>query len=141
MTVNMCQKYEAAFTLLGKRWTGLIIRAILVGQHRFSEIAQLIPLLNDRMVTPKGGVIRPLRRLRIRGGQGQGNDSMLRKRQGFAGGRYVQQRCGALFGDMAASASAVNRNPPEDGAHRLSPASPSKSGKRRLYISVQKARG
>ena len=39
MNVKMCPKFEAAFTLLGKRWTGLIIRAILFGQHRFSDIA------------------------------------------------------------------------------------------------------
>ena len=51
--VKMCPKFEAAFTLLGKRWTGLIIRAILVGQHHFSDIAQLIPLLSDRMLAER----------------------------------------------------------------------------------------
>ncbi len=53
INVKMCPKFEATFTLLGKRWTGLIIRAILFGQHHFSEIAQLIPLLNDRMLSKR----------------------------------------------------------------------------------------
>ncbi len=51
--VTMCPKFGAAFALLGKRWTGLILRAILLGQHRFSDIAQMIPLLNDRMLSER----------------------------------------------------------------------------------------
>ncbi len=31
----MCPKFENAFELLGKRWTGLIIRTLLNGQSDF----------------------------------------------------------------------------------------------------------
>ena len=49
----MCPKFEAAFALLGKRWTGLIIRAVQSGRRRFSDIAQMIPHLSDRMLVER----------------------------------------------------------------------------------------
>jgi DNA-binding HxlR family transcriptional regulator len=50
---HMCPKFEAAFELLGKRWTGLIIRTLLSGQKRFSEIAEAIPNMSARMLTER----------------------------------------------------------------------------------------
>ena len=50
---KLCPKFEAAFQLLGKRWTGLIIRAMLSGRHRFSEIQDMIPHISDRMLTER----------------------------------------------------------------------------------------
>ncbi|MDA8192621.1 MAG: helix-turn-helix domain-containing protein [Thermaerobacter sp.] len=50
---KLCPKFEAAFQLLGKRWTGLIIRAMLSGRHRFSEIQDMIPQISDRMLTER----------------------------------------------------------------------------------------
>ena len=50
---HMCPKFEAAFELLGKRWTGLIIRTLLSGQKRFSEIADAIPNMSARMLTER----------------------------------------------------------------------------------------
>ena len=35
---HLCPKFEDAFELLGKRWTGLIIRTLLNNQKRFSDI-------------------------------------------------------------------------------------------------------
>ena len=49
----MCPKFEAAFELLGKRWTGLIIRTLLNGQKRFSDISQAIPNMSARMLTER----------------------------------------------------------------------------------------
>lgn len=49
----MCPKFEAAFGLLGKRWTGLIIRAVQSGRQRFSDIVQMIPHLSDRMLVER----------------------------------------------------------------------------------------
>ena len=40
---HMCPKFETAFELLGKKWTGLIIRTLLSGQKRFSDISEAIP--------------------------------------------------------------------------------------------------
>jgi DNA-binding HxlR family transcriptional regulator len=50
---HMCPKFEHAFELLGKRWTGLIIRTLLSGQKRFSDIAEAIPNMSARMLTER----------------------------------------------------------------------------------------
>jgi len=50
---HMCPKFENAFELLGKRWTGLIIRTLLNGQNRFSDIAEAIPNMSARMLTER----------------------------------------------------------------------------------------
>ncbi|MDF2588895.1 MAG: transcriptional regulator [Anaerocolumna sp.] len=50
---HMCPKFENAFELLGKRWTGLIIRTLLSGQKRFSDISEAIPNLSARMLTER----------------------------------------------------------------------------------------
>ncbi|MDI3328464.1 MAG: helix-turn-helix domain-containing protein [Alicyclobacillaceae bacterium] len=50
---TMCPRFEAAFALLGKRWTGLIIRALMSGPKRFSEIAGMIPNMSDRMLAER----------------------------------------------------------------------------------------
>lgn len=50
---HMCPKFENAFELLGKRWTGLIIRTLISGQKRFSDIAEAIPNMSARMLTER----------------------------------------------------------------------------------------
>lgn len=50
---HMCPKFEYAFELLGKRWTGLIIRTLLSGQKRFSDISEAIPNMSARMLTER----------------------------------------------------------------------------------------
>jgi len=50
---NMCPKFEYAFELLGKRWTGLIIRTLLSGLKRFSDISEAIPNMSARMLTER----------------------------------------------------------------------------------------
>jgi len=50
---KLCPKFESAFEILGKRWTGLIIRTLLFGQHRFSKIAEMIPQMSDRMLAER----------------------------------------------------------------------------------------
>lgn len=47
---HLCPKYECAFEILGKRWTGLIIRVLLEGPRRFSDISALIPNMSDKML-------------------------------------------------------------------------------------------
>lgn len=51
--LKMCPKFESAFEILGKRWTGLIIRAMLYGRHRFSDISDMIPQMSDRMLVER----------------------------------------------------------------------------------------
>lgn len=50
---HLCPKFEDAFELLGKRWTGLIIRTLLNDQKRFSEISFAIPNISARMLTER----------------------------------------------------------------------------------------
>jgi len=49
----LCPKFEAAFDILGKRWTGLIIRVLLTGPKRFKEISDMIPNMSDRMLAER----------------------------------------------------------------------------------------
>jgi Predicted transcriptional regulators len=51
--IHLCPRFEAAFELLGKRWTGLIIRSLLNGAKRFSDIQEIIPNLSARMLTER----------------------------------------------------------------------------------------
>ncbi|KOF55593.1 HxlR family transcriptional regulator [Clostridium sp. DMHC 10] len=51
--IHLCPHFEAAFEILGKRWTGLIIRSLLSGAKRFSDIQEIIPSLSARMLTER----------------------------------------------------------------------------------------
>lgn len=50
---NMCPKYEKLATFLGKRWTGLILRVLLEGECRFSEILENVSGLSSRLLTER----------------------------------------------------------------------------------------
>ncbi|MFB5663963.1 winged helix-turn-helix transcriptional regulator [Alteribacillus sp. HJP-4] len=50
---SMCPKYEAAAEMLGKKWTGLIIRVLLGGPKRFKDIKTQIPEISDRVLTER----------------------------------------------------------------------------------------
>ncbi|GMA50065.1 transcriptional regulator [Alicyclobacillus contaminans] len=51
--LHLCPKFESAFQLLGKRWTGLIIRCLMNGPMRFKDISGLIPNMSDRMLAER----------------------------------------------------------------------------------------
>src|SRR6201986_3507494 len=48
---NCCPLYHEAVELVGRRWTGAILRVLRDGPLRFSEIAQAIPELSDRLLS------------------------------------------------------------------------------------------
>lgn len=50
---RMCPKYEAAVALLGKKWTGLLLRVLLSGPKRFSDFRHQIPELSDRLLSER----------------------------------------------------------------------------------------
>lgn len=50
---KMCPKFESAAELLGKKWTGLIIRVLLGGPKRFKDIKEQIPDMSDKMLTDR----------------------------------------------------------------------------------------
>jgi len=50
---SLCPKFESAFEILGKRWTGLIIRVLMNGPARFKNISKIIPNLSDRLLSER----------------------------------------------------------------------------------------
>jgi DNA-binding HxlR family transcriptional regulator len=49
-----CPRYHEAIELLGRRWTGAIVRVLTHRSPlRFSEIAQAVPQLSDRLLSER----------------------------------------------------------------------------------------
>jgi DNA-binding HxlR family transcriptional regulator len=48
-----CPYYHRAVELIGQRWTGAILRAMLFGVSRFSDLTETIPGLSDRMLSER----------------------------------------------------------------------------------------
>ena len=50
---QVCPRYEHAAQLLGKRWTGLLLDALLEGPRRFCELTSLVEGLSDRVLSDR----------------------------------------------------------------------------------------
>jgi DNA-binding HxlR family transcriptional regulator len=50
---RFCPAYHRAVELIGRRWTGAILRALLTGATRFNELAAAVPGLSDRMLAER----------------------------------------------------------------------------------------
>jgi DNA-binding HxlR family transcriptional regulator len=51
---TLCPKFEKAFTILGKKWNGLIIDVLLEdGKQRFVDLAKKIPQVSDRVLVER----------------------------------------------------------------------------------------
>src|SRR5437588_5766843 len=48
-----CPLYHQAVEMVGRRWTGAILRVLMDGPLRFSEIAQAVPELSDRLLSER----------------------------------------------------------------------------------------
>jgi DNA-binding HxlR family transcriptional regulator len=48
-----CPAYTRAIEIIGRRWTGAIIRSMLTGSRRFSEILAAVPGLSDRLLSER----------------------------------------------------------------------------------------
>lgn len=48
-----CPVYHRAVELIGRRWTGAVVRALLSGVSRFNDIAETIPGISDRMLAER----------------------------------------------------------------------------------------
>jgi DNA-binding HxlR family transcriptional regulator len=48
-----CPLYHEAVELIGRRWTGAILRVLMDGPLRFSEVAQAVPELSDRLLSER----------------------------------------------------------------------------------------
>lgn len=50
---QMCPRYEHAMQIIGKRWTGLLLDALMHGPCRFSELTTLVEGLSDRVLSDR----------------------------------------------------------------------------------------
>jgi len=50
---RMCPRYEQAAALLGKKWTGLILRILMGGPRRFCDFRAQVPDLSDRLLSER----------------------------------------------------------------------------------------
>lgn len=48
-----CPYYHRAMELIGRRWTAVILRAMISGVQRFSDLVSAIPGLSDRMLSER----------------------------------------------------------------------------------------
>lgn len=48
-----CPRFHRAVELIGKRWTGAILRVLQAGRARFNGIAAAIPEMSDRMLSER----------------------------------------------------------------------------------------
>lgn len=51
--VNICPKFHCAIELVGRRWTGAILSAMLMGASRFTDIIHAVPGLSDRLLSER----------------------------------------------------------------------------------------
>lgn len=50
---DLCPRYHHAVELIGKRWTGAIVRTLMTGPRRFNELLAVIPGISDRLLTER----------------------------------------------------------------------------------------
>lgn len=50
---QVCPKFHRAIELIGKRWTGAILRSLMDGPRRFSELLEAVPGLHDRVLSER----------------------------------------------------------------------------------------
>lgn len=51
--LNICPKFHCAIELVGRRWTGAILSAMLMGANRFTDIIHAVPGLSDRLLSER----------------------------------------------------------------------------------------
>ena len=50
---TVCPRFHLAAELIGKKWTGAILRALQAERCRFTEIAAMVPGLSDRLLSER----------------------------------------------------------------------------------------
>ncbi len=50
---KFCPRYQRAVEIVGRRWSGAILRAMLAGASRFGEMQEAIPDLSNRMLSER----------------------------------------------------------------------------------------
>ena len=50
---SVCPRYHYAAELIGARWCGAILRAVMDGRHRYADIKAVIPGVSDTMLSQR----------------------------------------------------------------------------------------
>ena len=48
-----CAVYSRAIEIIGRRWTGAVLRALMAGRTRFNDITKTVPGLSDRLLSER----------------------------------------------------------------------------------------
>ena len=48
-----CPRFHEAVELIGRRWSGVILRALFAGAERFSDLAATVPGMSDRLLSER----------------------------------------------------------------------------------------
>ncbi len=59
---DLCPRYHRAVELIGRRWTGAVVRTLMGGPRRFNELLAAIPGISDRLLTER---LRELERAKV----------------------------------------------------------------------------
>ena len=51
--IGLCPRFHRSVELIGRRWTGAIIRILLPAPRRFNELLTAIPGISDRLLTER----------------------------------------------------------------------------------------
>lgn len=96
-----CESFHQAVELLGRRWNGVIIQALLTGTDRFNGIRAAIPGVSDRMLSER---LRQLER----------EELLIRVcPESLTGPRYVLTEKGKALGPVLEAISAWAATPSE----------------------------
>jgi DNA-binding HxlR family transcriptional regulator len=50
---QICPRYQHAIEILARRWTGLILKILMAGPLRFSELAERLEVVSDRVLSER----------------------------------------------------------------------------------------
>ena len=53
LDAELCPRFHRAIELVGRRWTGAIVRVLLRGPRRFNELLSAVPGISDRLLTER----------------------------------------------------------------------------------------
>lgn len=53
MSHSVCSRFHRAVELIGGRWSGAILQAVLAGNNRYCDIKDVIPGLSDTMLAQR----------------------------------------------------------------------------------------
>jgi DNA-binding HxlR family transcriptional regulator len=53
LSTHICPRFQVAVDILGRRWTGLILRALQDGPRRFGELTRHIEVVSERMLSER----------------------------------------------------------------------------------------